>query len=256
MSLDIVISLASTIIAAAATGAAGLTATWISNRLRKEKTAKEREIDKIAASVRSEHDLARIQEILEHTRDQTQVIALKAIIPAITAAQQRSPAVEDLISGYHEQALNQARAQFWFSVAAATVGFAWILYTGNQIQAENLATAFKTFPGVVMDAVAFLFFKQASETRQRATDLYDRLRKDKQIAESVVLVATIDDSRVRSAVKAQVALHMAGLEPRPIDLTQFLSSPEGPRQQDTSQNIAPPSATGGGPADTLTPRGS
>lgn len=133
-------------------------------------------------------------------------------------------AVEGLINGYHGQALNQARVQFWFSVVAATIGFIWILSAGLEIQANNLMTAGKILPGIVIDAVAFLFFKQASETRQRATDLYDRLRRDKQMNESVALVSSIEDIKVRSAVKAQIALHMSGLEPAPINLSSFLST--------------------------------
>ena len=132
-------------------------------------------------------------------------------------------AVESLVNNYHEQALDQAKAQFWFSVAAATVGFVWILIKGLQIAPENLATASKILPGIVMDAAAFLFFRQATETRQRATELYDRLRRDKQMSESAAVVASIEDTRLRSAVKAQIALHMSGLQPGPIDLSTFLS---------------------------------
>jgi hypothetical protein len=136
-------------------------------------------------------------------------------------------AVEGLISGYHEQALSQAKAQFWFSVVAATIGFAWILYGGSQISPEKLATTSHILPGVVMNAVAFLFFRQSSETRRRATDLYDRLRRDKQVAESVALVSSIEDVLVRSAVRAQIALHMSGLQPAPIELSSFLSAQRG-----------------------------
>ena len=74
-----------------------------------------------------------------------------------------------------------------------------------------------------------MFFKQASETRQRATELYNRLRKDKQLTESVSLVSSIEDVRVRSGVKAQIALHMSGMQPNAIDLSNFLSAaPEVP----------------------------
>jgi phosphate/sulfate permease len=135
-----------------------------------------------------------------------------------------SGAVENLINNYHEQALEQAKVQFWFSIVAAVIGFGWILYTGSNIDTEKIITILKTLPGVVMDAVAFLFFRQAAETRQRATELYDRLRKDKQIVESVKLVSSIEDYKVRSAVQAQISLHMAGLAPVPIDLTKFLST--------------------------------
>jgi len=74
-----------------------------------------------------------------------------------------------------------------------------------------------------MDTVAFLFFRQASETRQRATELYDRLRSDSKWSQAVALVESIEDERVRSAVKAQISLHMAGLQPSPMDLSTLLS---------------------------------
>ena len=135
-----------------------------------------------------------------------------------------SGAVETLITNYHEQALGQAKAQFWFSVAAATIGFVWILWAGASIDPTRLASVSRTLPGIVMDAVAFLFFRQASETRQRATELYDRLRRDKQMAESTTLVGSIEDLRLRDRREgAQLALHMAGLQPNAIDLSSFLS---------------------------------
>lgn len=147
------------------------------------------------------------------------VARLPASTPSVGSV---ASAVENLISNYHEQALSQARVQFWFSVAAATVGFIWILYAGMSINAESVSSLIKTFPGIVMDAVAFLFFRQASETRQRATELYDRLRKDKQMAEASSLVAEIADEKIRGVVQAQIALHMAGLQQSPIDLSSVL----------------------------------
>lgn len=140
--------------------------------------------------------------------------------------------VEELVNGYHAQALSQARVQFWFSVAAATVGFAWILYAAADIRPENLATVAKTLPGIAMDAVAFLFFRQASETRERATELYDRLRTDKLSAGAILLADSIDDSNVRSIVKAQMALHMSGIKQEPTDLAPLLSqTPRETHQQ-------------------------
>lgn len=132
-------------------------------------------------------------------------------------------AVQNLINSYHVQALDQARVQFWFSVVAASVGFIWVIYSAVNIDTAQLGTILKTLPGVAMDTVAFFFFKQASETRERATALYDRLRTDDQRSQAILLVASIEDERVRSAVKAQLTLHMAGLQPNPIDLSNFLA---------------------------------
>lgn len=132
--------------------------------------------------------------------------------------------VESLVDGYHRQALDQARVQFWFSVVAATIGFFWILYTGSSIDIEKLSSYFKILPGIMIEVVSVLFFKQAGETRERATALYDRLRLDNQRVQAISLVESIDNMNVRSAVKAQLSLHMVGLSPQPINLTAFLSS--------------------------------
>lgn len=126
--------------------------------------------------------------------------------------------VSELVNGYHQQALSQAKVQFWFSVAAATVGFAYILVAATRASDGTLAIVLNSLPGVVIDAVAFLFFKQAEQTRERATALYDRLRQDSQIEGAREMVESIDDVQIRSLVKAQIALHMSGLSPKELDL--------------------------------------
>jgi C4-type Zn-finger protein len=209
---------------------------FFSRRLRKQRQAETAEVEHIAEAVKSEEATKRAMALEAAVRSIAQgqdsnkkiVESLEEISLRLASASDGSKqnAVEGLITGYHEQALSQAKAQFWFSVIAATTGFAWIIYSGSKIQIENLATAMGILPGVVMDTVAFLFFKQASATRERATELYDRLRKDKQATEAVTLVAAIEDPKVKSAVQAQLALHMAGLQPAAIDLTRFLEANE------------------------------
>jgi len=200
--------------------------------LKKDKERSSQDIDAIAETVRSEREgrAAAVAEALASqamgeipTPERFREILRNLLIQIDPHAQASKP-VEQLINSYHEQALTQARVQFWFSIVAATVGFVWILYTSANIQADQLLTVFKPIAGLIMDAVAFLFFNQAAETRERATDLYDRLRRDKRKEDSSVLVASIEDVQLRSAVKAQLALHMAGLEPKPIDLGAFLST--------------------------------
>jgi TRADD-N domain-containing protein len=225
---------------------------FLSLRKTKEKQGPTEDIAAIAETVRSEREgrKAAVAEVLatqamgeNPTPERFREIVQTVMFQLDRATDTVSKSVEQLINNYHEQALNQAKVQFWFSVIAATIGFIWILYAGVGIQADKLATVSKTVPGIVMDAVAFLFFKQAAETRQRATELYDRLRRDKQMAESSSLVASIEDVRLRSAVKAQLALHMSGLQPNAIDLGAFLTTPSpvetrGPNPQ------KPPSLTG------------
>lgn len=134
----------------------------------------------------------------------------------------RWPIVERLIDGYHRQALSQAKIQFWFSVAAATVGFSWIMYAATTIEPSNFATYLTTLPGVIIDAVAVLFFKQAEDTRQRATELYDRLRDDNRDNQSILMVKEIPDEQIKSITQAQIALHMAGIQTESLDLNSIL----------------------------------
>lgn len=134
---------------------------------------------------------------------------------------------EKLVNNYHSQALSQAKFQFWFSVTAATIGFALILFFSLGIDHKNFVEYIKILPGAVIDAVAFLFFKQAEQTRQRATELYDRLRNDRQLERAETVVDSIEDVKIRSVVKAQIALHMAGMKPKNLELPTLSShSPE------------------------------
>ncbi|NOJ91441.1 hypothetical protein HMI51_00550 [Corallococcus coralloides] len=241
------IELSISLIAGAISALLGALLTHTSKRLSQERSKGIEEIERIAKIVQAEESARKTVAVEKAAERIPQGLSPEQFTRLIERIAERLPppseprpvqtAVEQLISGYHEQALEQAKAQFWFSIVAATVGFAWILYSGTGIDAGNLATISKILPGVVMDAVAFLFFRQASETRQRATEFYDRLRRDKQLTESVALVSAIEDVRVRSAVKAQIALHMSGLQPSPINLGQFLSASEveRPPTQDPNQ---------------------
>lgn len=233
-----------TAISGAVTLVLGVLANILAARLKKQSEIERKKAGDIADVVKSEEAARKasavetlIQKLPDGANSVHEVLAafekLVAQVPPAPAAEQgpRVSAVEDLISGYHEQALGQARIQFYFSVVAATVGFAWIIYSAREIEVGKLATVFKTLPGVVMDAVAFLFFRQASETRQRATELYDRLRKDKQLSEARSLVESIEDVKIRSTVQAQIALHMSGLAPTPIDLMRFTA--ESPTHNQT-----------------------
>jgi hypothetical protein len=237
MIYDLLTNSIASIIAAVASIGAAIFYQWFTLRIRKEKEKYKNDIEQIASAAQNISNI-------NIGADPFAFLKIKDKVPSGISAKQLSTfandikssfkealevntkataAIEKLINNYHEQALGQSKTQFWFSVGAATIGFIWILVYGASIQPENWVTASKILPGIVMDSVAFLFFRQASDTRQRATELYDRLRKDKQSTESISLVSSIEDIKVRSAVKAQIALHMSGLTPSPIDLKSFLS---------------------------------
>jgi hypothetical protein len=205
-------------------------------RLRK---TSETELDKITETVRASAAEARSQVLKtiaeklpvgtseEDLDNRIQELRIGGDLVINTVGHAGGQLVEDLVTSYHEQALSQARVQFWFSVVAATFGFIYIMYAATTADPANLLSYMKTAPGVVVEAIAALFFRQAEQTRQRATELYDRLRTDQMSARAEAVVNSIEDPVMRSAVKAQIALHMIGLVPKEIDLQSILTRPIG-----------------------------
>lgn len=149
-------------------------------------------------------------------------------------ADQEIASVEVLIQSHQKQALAQASIQFWFSVFAATLGFGLII--GSAIYSfgvsDSSTAVIRSVPGIVIEAVAALFFKQATETRQRATDFYDRLRNDSNKDEAIALASKIEDVTLRSAVQAEIALHLADHKSANLNIGALLGAPsESPKIQ-------------------------
>lgn len=227
------------IVAALSTVLLGFTASLLFRRLESRGQDSREEAKEIADAAKAQaeasrasalHLLAKELPSVDSTEQLIQALEKIALQSSLTKRKeerrddqpQTLGPVQDLVNSYHRQALNQARVQFWFSVIAASVGFIWVIYSGVNIDAAQLGTVLKIVPGVAVDTVAYLFFRQARETRARAIDLYDRLRTDERQTQAVALVGSIEDGRVRSVVKAQLTLNMAGLQPSPVDPSAFL----------------------------------
>jgi hypothetical protein len=226
-------------ISAVLTAGVGVFLNLINERFIRRRQAEKQKIEDVLAAVeaKAEEAKAKVVETL------TERIAPGTPAPEISHAlasqfrvggdlivnqvvKEGSGFIEELVSGYHHQALSQAKVQFWFSIIAATVGFCYILFSAATTGLDQWASVMKIMPGVVIDAVAALFFRQAEQTRQRATELYDRLRKDSQMSMAQKLLTSIEDTRIRSAAQAQIALHMAGLEPKEIDIGALIGPAE------------------------------
>jgi hypothetical protein len=129
-----------------------------------------------------------------------------------------------LIRNYHEQALHQSKIQFWFSVIAASIGFIFILanviiyfFNNEKIYLLNI------IPGIVMDAIAFMFFKQSNEVRHRAVEYFDRLRTDNQKQKSLDLVGKITNTKLKDLIYAQIAINMSGVNTTADDFSKIVS---------------------------------
>lgn len=133
--------------------------------------------------------------------------------------------ISSLLESHHQQALSQSSIQFWFSLISAIVGFLFIIFMigymiilNDSSKIEWYDYILRSLPGTIIEAVSVLFFNQARETRDRATKFFRELNYQQQIAKSVSIADTIDDSTTKSNVKAKIALHIIGIEDDSIEI--------------------------------------
>jgi hypothetical protein len=100
---------------------------------------------------------------------------------------------------YHANSLAQSKISFWFSIAAATLGFVIVLTAGAMaLMGGQLTTALiGVLSGAIIDAVAALFFTQSNQARRLMTEFFDKLRLDRQFNESLRLCESIPDHTIR-----------------------------------------------------------
>jgi len=122
-----------------------------------------------------------------------------------------------LLETYHNQGLSQSRVSFAFSLALGALGFAVIVFavlTKNQQAGAYIA-------GAVTEAVAALFFTQSNQARRLMADFFDKLRVDRRLEECLKLTHNIEDEKLRSSMKALVALQLVDSKVSPSVLPGF-----------------------------------
>ncbi|MBB3190919.1 TRADD-N-associated membrane domain-containing protein [Halomonas cerina] len=134
--------------------------------------------------------------------------ALKA---AVTAGKDIPFEIEQL-TNYYSQILTQSKISFWFSLVFASLGFAIIvvaafLYTDG----SGTATVAQFVAGVIMDAVAGLFFVQSRNAQESMAEFFDKLRSDRLHMESRRLVDNVSSETAKDALRLHLSLHYAGV---------------------------------------------
>jgi Cyanobacterial TRADD-N associated 2-Transmembrane domain len=155
--------------------------------------------------------------------------------------------IEQLVS-YYRQILNQSKISFWFSLVFASLGFfvivtAAFLYTST----ASGATIAQFLAGVIMDAVAGLFFVQSRSAQKSMAEFFDKLRKDRMYMESKMLCDSIVNDDAKDSLKMYLVLHYAGLEQPDTVVRAINSKPRERRQRqgqkDGSDRDLSPAAT-------------
>ncbi len=120
------------------------------------------------------------------------------------------------LANYYAQVLAQSKVSFWFSLVFASLGFVVIIAAALLYSQERTGSTVATFSaGAIIDAVAALFFVQSKNAQQAMGEFFDKLRKDRQAAESRAMCDNISDSAIQDALRVQLALHYAGIESAP-----------------------------------------
>jgi hypothetical protein len=114
---------------------------------------------------------------------------------------------------YHQQALFHNEVLFWVCLVAGSL----ILGIAIALVLHALLTPGVTFGlaavdiglGLLLKLVCALFYKEMKASRERTTELFDRIRQDDRMVQSTELVSKIPDERIRSTTMAKLALQIA-----------------------------------------------
>jgi uncharacterized membrane protein YgcG len=124
---------------------------------------------------------------------------------------------------YLKDALSQSTMQFYLSVFASLTGFVLIIAVIIVALVQgDIEIALGTLPGVVINIVSALFFKQAKDTRDLAAALYGQNMHRINVSDSQDIAEKIEDRKLKSIVLATLTLNLASTSATPADNLQEL----------------------------------
>lgn len=127
------------------------------------------------------------------------------------------------LGNYYSQILAQSKISFWFSLVFSSLGFVAILLAAFlYTDAKQDTTIAQFVAGVIMEAVASLFFVQSRNAQNSMGDFFDKLRKDRLHMESRKLCDDIESKAVKDALKLSLSLYYAGVD-RADDVAKQIS---------------------------------
>jgi hypothetical protein len=117
------------------------------------------------------------------------------------------------LSNYYTQVLAQSKVSFWFSIVFASLGFLVIIAAALLYSQERTGSTIASFSaGAIIDSVSALFFVQSKSAQRAMGEFFDKLRKDRQQAESRAMCESIQDAKIRDVLRVQLALYYAGID--------------------------------------------
>jgi hypothetical protein len=117
------------------------------------------------------------------------------------------------LANYYSVTLGQAKVSFWFSLLFASIGFIVIIGAAFLYRdGDALGASIKVTSGVIIDAVAALFFVQSRRAQEAMGAFFEKLRTDRQFIEARKICEEITNDTIKDNLKTILVLHYSGLQ--------------------------------------------
>lgn len=117
------------------------------------------------------------------------------------------------LANYYSVTLGQAKISFWFSLIFASIGFVVILGAALLYkEGDVMGASIKITSGLVIDAVAALFFVQSRRAQEAMGSFFEKLRTDRQFIEARKICDEISNDTTKDSIKTILVLHYSGLQ--------------------------------------------
>jgi len=131
---------------------------------------------------------------------------------------------QTFMESHQKQAINHSRIQFYTGLVMSILGFMLIIYVVFiALSSDNsLISAITIIGSIVFEGISILFLKESHKLRQSAKEYHDNLSEKNKQLQAIKIAESIENPEIKSAIKAQLALHMIGIHSDNIDTTKIL----------------------------------
>ena len=141
-----------------------------------------------------------------------EAVAFREALTQRSGDEKEVPFEIEQLTNYYTQILAQSKVSFWFSLIFASLGFATIVVAAFLYSdGSGAATAAQFIAGMIMDAVAGLFFVQSRNAQKSMGEFFDKLRSDRLHMESRTLCDSVNNDSAQDALRVHLSLHYAGV---------------------------------------------
>lgn len=177
----------------------------------------------------------KVQSMINSLSGEKELINKDNDIPSIITVRQKLDNLDDdklielavhqnFIDQHQKQAINHSRLQFYTGLIMSIIGFILIIYVViNALSSDDsLKSTITIISSIVFEGISILFLKESHKLRQSAKEYHDNLSENNRQQQAIKIAESIENIDIKSAIKAQLALHMIGIHSENIDTTKII----------------------------------